>query len=137
MSSVPSDMKMPFSKTLHYGLRGAEVERLQDWLNEMNEYYNFCKSVKSVKLSGFFDFDTVIMVVAFQGFWGYHQNGIYDLQTHDLMEWKFYNYMTNTKIAWQRAQEEEKRKQEEAANRIKKPVLQVKKAKDPFATRHW
>jgi hypothetical protein len=95
MGSVPANYRKPFSKPLCLGMNGQEVERLQDWLNEMNDYYSFCNDPKQVKLSGIFGDYTLKMVMAFQGFWDYMQTGIYDLQTHDLMEWKFYNYFTN------------------------------------------
>ena len=121
MGSVPANYKKPFSKALHFGMNNDEVERLQDWLNEMNDYYSFCQDPKRLALSGIFGDYTLKMVMAFQGFWDYTQTGIYDMQTHDLMEWKFYNYQTNEfKLAgWNDDMKEKLAKEREKEHKAK------------------
>ncbi len=97
--------KMPFTKTLMRGMQGPEVSQLQMWLNEMNDYYQFNKIQKTLPETGFYGDQTVRMIMAFQAFWSYSPTGVYDAKTHDLMEWKYYNYISNNQIAMQRARQ--------------------------------
>ncbi len=88
--------KMPFTQSLFMGLRGDEVKRMQEWLNELNDDFKF--SPKELPETGYFGFDTVHFIRDFQKFFALPPTGVYDTKTHDIVEWKFFNLMERIRI---------------------------------------
>ena len=95
--------KMPISLPLTRHMRGLEVEKMQMWLNDLNEYYQFNKQEKAIKEYGFYGDQTIRMIKAFQKFWNLPNSGMYEAKTHDLVEWKFMNMNVNMVNAAERA----------------------------------
>lgn len=88
--------KYPFKRMLYKGMKGREVEVLQDWLDNLNDYYQFCKG-KSLNPTGYFGQDTKYFVTLFQIFVElYPADGIYDYRTHNMLQWRYYNMMQST-----------------------------------------
>jgi len=80
----------PFKRALFQGMKGREVEVLQDWLNELNEYYNFHPGFH-INATGKYGLFTKTFVMKFQRFVGLEANGVFCYRTYDLMQWRFYN----------------------------------------------
>jgi peptidoglycan hydrolase-like protein with peptidoglycan-binding domain len=97
--------KMPIILPLYRNMQGPEVKKLQMWLNDLNDYYQF-NPKERLNESGFFGDQTIRMVKAFQKFWDLPPSGMYDARTHDILEYKFWNMNNNLAIAMQRAQRE-------------------------------
>lgn len=111
MSSLPPDMKLPFSRPLFRGMQGPDVKQLQVNLNTLNIYYLFHKNPNGVEIelpiTGFFGDETIRMLKAFQKFCDLPPSGMYEFRTHDLLEWKNYNRLDNTNKAWNRIQQQQ------------------------------
>ena len=93
MSLDGTPEKMNILLPLFRNMQGLEVKKLQMWLNDVNEYYQFSK--EKLKETGFFGDQTIRMVKAFQKFVILPPSGMYEARTHELMEWKFMNMDQN------------------------------------------
>lgn len=80
---------LPYTKSLFLGLRGEEVSRLQEWLNDLNNFYRFYNKI--ITENGYFGFSTLNCVRAFQRFYELDPSGVYNAATHDMVEWKYFN----------------------------------------------
>jgi len=88
--------KKPFQGNLFYGMKGPKVLELQCMLDELNDYYNFRKG-KKLPTTGYFGDETKRFVTAFQLFVNlYPADGMVDARTHDMLEARYFNYMSNT-----------------------------------------
>jgi peptidoglycan hydrolase-like protein with peptidoglycan-binding domain len=92
--------KMPISLPLTRHMRGLEIEKMQMWLNDLNDYYQFNKKDKAIKESGYYSDQTIRMIKEFQKFCNLPPSGMYEAKTHEMVEWKFMNMnVTIVKIA--------------------------------------
>lgn len=81
----------PFKRTLYQGMKGREVEVLQMWLEDLNEFYKFRKG-KTLKRTGYYGDETRRFVAAFQLFVELSPpDGWYDYKTHDLIQARYAN----------------------------------------------
>jgi len=81
----------PFKRNLYLGMKGREVEVLQMWLEDLNEYYNFVKG-KSLPKTGNFGNMTKMFLTRFQLFVElYPADGMYDYRTHDMIQARYSN----------------------------------------------
>jgi len=87
--------KMPIALPLTRHMRGLEVEKMQMWLNDLNDYYQFNKQEKALKIDKFYGDATIRMIKAFQKFCDLPPSGMYEARTHEMVEWKFMNMNVN------------------------------------------
>lgn len=133
MALVRKPNPMPYTKSLFLGLYGEEIRQLQEWLNELNDFYRFSK--KLIKETGYFGFDTLKQVRAFQTFCHMTPTGAYDRNTHTQVEGKWFNMLEYIRI--QRNEPLIKQFQPEKAPAKTAPKVPTAKSADPFATRQW
>ena len=98
--------KMPVVLPLTRHMRGTEVLKIQQWLNDLNDYYLFNKKDR-IKENSYYDDPTIRMIKAFQKFVGLPNSGLYEFRTHDLVEWKFFNMLDNMTKAMERKRQEQ------------------------------
>ena len=95
MSQLPPDMIIPFDKPLFRGMKGDDVKALQRNLNTMNDWYEFYQGTKGlpdvVYETGIFDDATIRLLKEFQKFCNLPPSGLYDFNTHDMLQWKHWN----------------------------------------------
>ena len=85
--------QFPFKRILHQGMKGREVEVLQMWLDDLNEYYQFYKG-KTLPITAFYGDETRRFVTMFQLFVElYPADGWYDYRTHDMIQARYSNYL--------------------------------------------
>src|ERR1051326_1412671 len=75
-------------------MNGLEVQKVQMWLNELNDYYQFNPKEKLPETAFFGDM-TIRMVKAFQKFCNLAPSGMYEEKTHEMVEWKYWNMLDN------------------------------------------
>jgi peptidoglycan hydrolase-like protein with peptidoglycan-binding domain len=75
-------------------MNGLEVQKVQMWLNELNDYYQF-NPKQILPETGFYGDMTIRMVKAFQKFCNLTSSGLYEEKTHEMVEWKFWNMLDN------------------------------------------
>ena len=85
-------VELPLTKNSH----GSEVLKIQQWLNDLNDYYLFNKKER-IKENSYFDDPTIRMIKAFQKFVDLPKSGLYESKTHDLVKGKFFNMLENLK----------------------------------------
>lgn len=133
--------KMNFKFPLYKGLKGPLVSDLQSWLEDIVDWFPYMPKVdKPVPQTGEFDETTKNYVKAFQKFCGLPQSGVYTMETHGYMEWKYDNFVKGYAVRWKKQAEEEAKKAEEAKKKKTQkmaPKIPTAKSADPFATRHW
>ena len=88
--------KMQVELPLTKSSRGSEVLKIQQWLNDLNDYYLFNKKER-IKENSYFDDPTIRMIKAFQKFVDLPKSGLYESKTHDLVKGKFFNMLENLK----------------------------------------
>lgn len=94
--------KKPFKGNLFYGMQGERIKELQVMLDTLNDYYNFRKG-KSLPTTGFYGDETKRFVTMFQLFVEvYPADGMVDARTHDMLEARYYNYITSSAAAMRR-----------------------------------
>lgn len=103
MGNTFTPEKMPIVLPLTRHMRGLEVEKMQMWLNDLNEYYQFSKTDKEIRERGYYGDQTIRVIKAFQKFCNLPPSGMYEAKTHDLVEWKFMNMNRNLAKRMERA----------------------------------
>ena len=89
---TPDTMPIALPVTRH--MNGLEVRKMQMWLNELNDYYQF-NPKQRIPETGFYGDQTIRMVKAFQKFCNLAPSGMYEFKTHEMVEWKYMNMNQN------------------------------------------
>jgi peptidoglycan hydrolase-like protein with peptidoglycan-binding domain len=89
---TPDTMPIVLPVTRH--MQGLEVQKMQMWLNELNDYYQF-NPKQRIPESAFYGDLTIRMVKAFQKFCNLPPSGMYEFKTHEMVEWKYMNMNQN------------------------------------------
>ena len=80
-------------RVLYKGLKGEDVEWLQDILNDLNDFYKYCPMKTPFKIDGFFGDDTARVLKFFQ----YRENLIpdsyFDRATCERLNYRYNDYL--------------------------------------------
>ena len=100
---MPKAQIAPFKRTLFHGMKGSEVESVQTWLSELNEYYNFYP-YHNINPTGYYGTFTMSFVKKFQSFVELPPSGVFDFKTYQFVQARYGNmlhwYAKSAKVSY-------------------------------------
>jgi peptidoglycan hydrolase-like protein with peptidoglycan-binding domain len=89
--NVPNDPNC--KRVLYRGLKGSDVEWVQDILSELNNFYKFCPTSKVLKPDGHYGDETAKLVRFFQYSENLIPDSFFDKTTCDRMNYRWLDYL--------------------------------------------